>query len=49
MKKFILLLSVVILMVVSSTSAFAGGDKVLGEKGNGNVKQVQVKDPPPFN
>ncbi len=26
----------------------AGGDKVRGDKGKGNVNQVQVQDPPPF-
>ena len=28
--------------------AFAGGDKVRGENGQGNVNQHQINDPPPF-
>ncbi len=27
---------------------FAGGDKVRGENGQGDVNQVQIQDPPPF-
>lgn len=49
MKKLVLLLGILALIVITSTNAFAGGGKVRGEKGKGNVNQVQVKDPPPFN
>lgn len=48
MKKLILLLGITALVVITSTNAFAGGGKVRGENGNGEVNQVQVKDPPPF-
>jgi len=49
MKKLALILVVVIVLTISVTSsAFAGGDQVRGEKGEGDVNQVQVQDPPPF-
>ncbi len=49
MKKTILVsLVVVALMVVTTSTAFAGGDKVRGEKGEGSVNQVQIQNPPPF-
>ena len=49
MKKLALLLVVVIVLTLGLTSsAFAGGDKVRGEKGEGDVNQVQIQDPPPF-
>lgn len=49
MKRLALVLLVVIVLTLSITSsAFAGGDKVRGEKGEGDVNQVQVQDPPPF-
>lgn len=42
-----LLVAFVILMALASP-AYAGGDKVRGEGGQGSVTQVQVQDPPPF-
>ena len=39
---------VVVLTLCLGSPAFAGGDKVRGEKGQGTVEQVQVQDPPPF-
>jgi hypothetical protein len=49
MKRVILILTLVGLMVFCITSpVFAGGDKVRGDKGQGDVNQVQVQDPPPF-
>ena len=30
------------------SAVFAGGDKVRGENGQGEVNQIQVQDPPPF-
>jgi len=49
MKKLILAVVVaVVLTVVMTSPVFAGGDKVRGEKGLGEVHQVQVQDPPPF-
>ncbi len=50
MKKTILVVLVVVaLMVVTTSTAFAGGGKVRGERGKGEVNQMQVQDPPPFN
>jgi hypothetical protein len=49
MKRIILVLVAVILLTVSIASpAFAAGDKVRGENGQGDVNQVQIQDPPPF-
>jgi hypothetical protein len=44
---FVLLLAVA-LVISASSIAFAGGDKVRGDKGQGEVNQVQVEDPFPF-
>lgn len=50
MKRLILIALMVTALIISVTSpVFAGGDKVRGEKGLGDVNQVQVQDPPPFN
>lgn len=46
--KMFALIIVVILLISSISTAFAGGDKVRGENGQGEVNQVQVQDPPPF-
>ncbi len=48
MKIRVLLLGIVILLAVSTVELFAGGGKVRGENGHGEVHQVQLKDPPPF-
>ena len=49
MKKTILTLMLVIVLTLCLASpAFAGGDKVRGDNGQGSVNQVQVQDPPPF-
>lgn len=49
MKKIVLtLVSVALLTLCLASPAFAGGDKVRGDKGEGSVVQVQVQDPPPF-
>lgn len=49
MKKILLILLVVIILTISTTSSvFAGGGKVRGENGQGEVNQVQIEDPPPF-
>jgi len=49
MKKFMLVLALVVVMLVSMfTDVQAGGDKVRGDKGAGEVGQHQVMDPPPF-
>jgi len=49
MKRTVLsLMLVVVLTLCLASPAFAGGDKVRGEKGPGAVEQVQVQDPPPF-
>ena len=45
MKKLLVFLAILTLVV---GTAFAGGDRVRGEKGQGGVKQVQVEDPAPF-
>ena len=49
MKKMLAsLLLVVILSLLVALPAFAGGDQVRGENGQGTVTQVQVQNPPPF-
>jgi len=47
-KLFIALLVVLVLSISVASPAFAGGDQVRGENGEGAVNQVQVMDPPPF-
>ena len=48
-KKLGLALFLVIVLTLSITSAaLASGDKVRGDKGEGEVNQVQIQDPPPF-
>jgi hypothetical protein len=42
------LLIAVLLLLMTSMPAFAGGDKVRGENAEGAANQVQVQDPPPF-
>jgi hypothetical protein len=46
--KIFALMIVAILLISSISTAFAGGDKVRGEAGQGGVVQVQVQNPPPF-
>ncbi len=49
MKRLLVVTMVLTLLVVLTASpVFAGGDKVRGENGQGAVNQVQVMDPPPF-
>jgi hypothetical protein len=49
MKRLVITLGIVaVLMFSVTTAAFAGGDKVRGEVGQGDVNQVQIQDPPPF-
>lgn len=49
MKKILFVLMITaVLMIASTSTAFAGGDKVRGDNGQGDVNQVQVMDPPPF-
>lgn len=49
MKRTILTLMLITLLALFVASpAFAEGDKVRGEKGQGCVNQNQVQDPPPF-
>jgi len=49
MKKALLtILGVITLSAVIASPVFAGGDQVRGENGQGEVNQVQVMDPPPF-
>lgn len=49
MKKLILVsLMAIILVLCLSVPVFAGGDQVRGDNGQGDVNQVQVMDPPPF-
>ena len=42
------LLVVVLLFLALAAPAFAGGDKVRGDNGEGSVNQVQIQNPPPF-
>lgn len=49
MKRLVLVSILAIILTLGITSsALAGGDKVRGENGQGDVNQVQVQDPPPF-
>jgi hypothetical protein len=49
MKRIALILVLVIILTLSITSsALAAGGKVRGDNGQGDVNQVQVQDPPPF-
>lgn len=49
MKKLLVALLVVLALSLCMVSTvFAGGDQVRGGKGQGEVVQVQVMDPPPF-
>ena len=49
MKRAILvLLCVVVFSILLVAPAAASGDKVRGDIGQGDVNQVQVMDPPPF-
>jgi len=49
MKRLIVVTGLVtLLLVLTASTVFAGGDQVRGEKGAGDVNQVQVQDPPPF-
>ncbi len=47
-KTFASLLIVALLIIATAVPAWAGGDQVRGENGQGSVNQVQVQDPPPF-
>lgn len=47
-KTFASLLIVALLIIATAVPAWAGGDQVRGEEGQGAVNQVQVQDPPPF-
>ncbi|MBE0479640.1 MAG: hypothetical protein IBX68_01545 [Dehalococcoidia bacterium] len=49
MNRLVIVLVIVIALVISLASpVLAGGDQVRGDKGQGEVRQVQVQDPPPF-
>ncbi len=49
MKRIALVLVLTIVLTLGITSsALASGDKVRGENGQGDVNQVQVMDPSPF-
>lgn len=49
MKKIVFaIVSVAVLTLCITSPALAGGDKVRGDNGQGEVNQVQVQDPPPF-
>ncbi len=47
-KTFVHLLIVGLLLLITAMPAFAGGDQVRGDNGQGAVNQHQVMDPPPF-
>ncbi len=47
-KTFASLLIVALLIIATAVPAWADGDQVRGENGQGSVNQVQVQDPPPF-
>jgi hypothetical protein len=48
MKKLIAAMLAMALLLSLAAPVAAGGDKVRGDKGQGDVNQVQVQDPPPF-
>ena len=49
MKRTILVLMLTIMLVLwLAYPAFASGDKVRGDKGQGCTNQVQEQEPPPF-
>jgi len=49
MRKMLFTLFIVAMLCIAATStAFAAGGKVRGENGQGQVNQIQVQDPPPF-
>ncbi|MDD5126870.1 MAG: hypothetical protein PHR43_02040 [Dehalococcoidales bacterium] len=49
MKRPLITMAIVaVLTLCLASPVFAGGDKVRGENGQGEVNQVQVQDPPPF-
>lgn len=49
MKKLLVALLVVLAISLCTVSTvYASGDQVRGEEGQGEVNQVQVMDPPPF-
>ncbi|MBT3362161.1 MAG: hypothetical protein HN837_06220 [Chloroflexi bacterium] len=48
MKTLIVALVIIALAALTTTTAFAGGGKVRGDNGQGEVNQVQIQDPPPF-
>ena len=37
-----------LVLIATASPVLAGGGKVMGENGQGDVNQVQVMDPPPF-
>lgn len=47
-KTFVHVLIVGLLLLITAMPAYAGGDQVRGENGQGTVNQVQVQNPPPF-
>jgi hypothetical protein len=47
-KGLLVLLAVIALSILVVSPVSASGDKVRGENGLGDVNQVQVMDPPPF-
>jgi hypothetical protein len=48
MKKLFVILLVLVMLVSIFTDVSAGGDKVRGDKGVGDVNQHQTMNPPPF-
>ena len=49
MKKIVFTMMLVIaLTLLIASPVFAAGGKVRGENGQGEVVQVQIQDPPPF-
>ena len=47
-KYFVTMVLVIAVLLATASPAFAGGDKVRGDGGQGSVVQQQVQDPPPF-
>ena len=47
-RAFAVVMVLALVFVITASPVFAAGGKVRGEVGQGDVNQVQVMDPPPF-
>ena len=47
-RAFAVVMVLSLMLVITTSSVLAAGGKVRGEEGQGDVNQIQVMDPPPF-